>query len=434
MQAGDGLMESRRPLGRPDRLVRTVGVAGVLGAFGGLVTVGFLRGLDALRELLWTDLPNRLEMDSSSWTWIVPVVAVGAVLLGVARRFLGEYPVSLEQSIQDHQEIGEFDYRHVWQAVVISLISLGFGAALGPEAALMAILGGLGSWVARVIEADERGRIGLPYIGIAAALGALFATAGASVLVLSSRSSAADDAQAGRIWWLLPAVAAGGAGVVVYQYFGTSAQYFDLGVPDYDLAVLDLVWAVPVALFGAVLGLLFLIMQRLGERLLSPLDGRHVLQSVLGGVVLAGLASWSTLVLFSGHQGTDRIVAAYGSDNASFLFLVAVAKIVAAAVLLSANWKGGRFFPLMFSGAAVGLATALGVDGVGEVVGIAAGMTGAVGVLLRRPVLAVLFMIWFFPLTAWPIVVVAGVVGGLVGKYLGAVVEDGSHSRYIPAS
>ena len=317
---------------------------------------------------------------------------------------------------------------------MISLISLGFGAALGPEAALMAILGGLGSWIARVIEADERGRIGLPYVGIAAALGALFATAGASVLVLSSKSSAADDARAGRIWWLLPAVAASGAGVVVYQYLGTSTQYFDLGVPDYDFAILDLVWAVPVAFSGAALGVLFFVVQRLGDRLLSPFDGRHVLQSVLGGVVLAGLASWSTLILFSGHQGTDQIVADYGSDDASFLFLVAVGKVVAAAVLLSSKWKGGRFFPVMFAGAAVGLATTLRVDEVREVVGIAAGMTGAVGVLLRRPVIAVLFMCWFFPLNALPVVVVAAVVGGLTGRFLGAVVEDGSPNRRIPAA
>ncbi|MDG1266634.1 MAG: chloride channel protein [Ilumatobacter sp.] len=434
MEGNETVTDHLHLFGRPDRLVRTVGVAVVLGAFGGLVTVGFLRGLDALVELLWTDLPNKLDLDSSSWTWIVPVVMVGAILLGAARRLLGEHPVSLEQSIQDHQSNGEFDYRHVWQAVVISLISLGFGAALGPEAALMAILGGLGSWIARVIEADERGRIGLPYVGIAAALGALFATAGASVLVLSSKSSAADDARAGRIWWLLPAVAASGAGVVVYQYLGTSTQYFDLGVPDYDFAILDLVWAVPVAFSGAALGVLFFVVQRLGDRLLSPFDGRHVLQSVLGGVVLAGLASWSTLILFSGHQGTDQIVADYGSDDASFLFLVAVGKVVAAAVLLSSKWKGGRFFPVMFAGAAVGLATTLRVDEVREVVGIAAGMTGAVGVLLRRPVIAVLFMCWFFPLNALPVVVVAAVVGGLTGRFLGAVVEDGSPNRRIPAA
>lgn len=410
--------------GRPDRLVRTVAIAVVLGVLAGVFTVGFLRTLESLKDWLWTDLPNELNVDSTSWTWIVPVVAVGATLLGLARRFLGEYPVSLEQAIEEHHANGAFDYRHVWQAAVISLVSLGFGAALGPEAALMAILGGLGSWIARVIETDESERVGLPYVGIAAALGAVFTTAGAAVLVLSPRSSEAEDVRAGRIWWLLPAGAAAGAGMFVYQWLGTSGQYFDLGVPDYNLAVTDVAWAVPVAVAGAALAFLFLAAQRLGDRLLLPLNGRHVLQSLLGGAVLAGLASWSTLVLFSGHQGTDRIIADFGSDDASFLVLVAVAKVVAAAALLSAYWKGGRFFPLMFAGAAIGLAAALRVDGVDEVVGVAAGMTGAVGVLLRRPVPTVLFMIWFFPLAAWPIVVVAAVVGGLAGKHFGAIIED----------
>ena len=391
----------------------------VLGAIGGLVTVGFIRAMEGGKDLLWSDLPDALDVDPTTGAWIVPVVLVGAVLLGLARRFLGEYPVSLEQAIDDHRRDGEFDHRHIGQALVISLLSLCFGAALGPEAALMAVLGGIGSWIARVIDVDEAEREGLPFVGIAAALGALFTTAGAALLVLSPRSTDADDARSGRIWWLIPALAAAGAGLFVYRHLGESEHYFDLGIPSYDLAAADLGWALPVVLAGMAVAAVFLVVGRVADQLLSPLAGRHVVQSVVGGLALAGLASWSSLVLFSGHQGTDRLIAEYGTDDAGFLVAVAVAKVVAAALLLSTQWKGGRFFPLMFAGAAVGLALAMGVDGIGEVVGVAAGMTAAVGVLLRRPVLTVGFMIWFFPPSAWPIVVLAGVVSSLVGARFG---------------
>ena len=419
----------RRVLGhRPDRLPRTIGVAVLLGGFGGLVTVAFIRALEGIQELLWTDLPDGLDVEPTSWTFIVPTVVVGAVLLGLARKVLGEYPVSLEQAIEDHKAKGEFDHRHIGQAIVISIVSLGFGAALGPEAALMAILGGLGSWIARVIDVDAAEGSDLSYVGIVSALGALFGTAGAAALALDPRTSDAEDARSGRLWRLVPGVAAAGAGLFVYRHLGSSEHYFDLGLPSFDLAAADLAWALVPTAAGIVAGLAFLAGGRLLDARAAGLRERPVLESVVGGLVLAGLASWvvtlqsdpgPSLVLFSGHQGVDTLIRDYGDDSVGFLVLVAAAKVVAAVALLATRWKGGRFFPLMFAGAAVGIACSQAVGDVGEVVGIAAGMTAAVGVLLRRPVLTVLFMVWFFPLAAWPLVVLAALLGCLVGTRLG---------------
>ena len=444
--AGDdgGEEGGRRVLGhRPDRLPRTLAVAVALGGVGGLVTVAFVRALEGGKDLLWTELPDALDVDPTSWTFIVPTVVVGAVLLGVARRFLGEYPVNIEQAIEDHKANGEFDHRHIWQAVLISLISLCFGAALGPEAALMAILGGMGSWIARVIDVDTAEGSDLSYIGIVSALGALFGTAGAAALALDPRSTDVADARSGRLWRLLPGLAAAGAGVVVYRNLGESEHYFDLGVPDYDFAAADLAWALLPVAGGVVLAVAFLGLGRLLAPVAGLLRGRHVLESVVGGLVLALLASWSYLVLFSGHEGVDTLIADLGDDSTSFLVLVALAKVVAAAALLATKWKGGRFFPLMFAGAAVGIACSQGIDGVDPVVGIAAGMTAAVGVLLQRPLLTALFMVWFFPPAAWALVVLAAVLSSVAGRRLeplvtgvdaeGAATGEGTGGGTAPA-
>ncbi len=403
---------------RPGRLPRTIAVAAALGALGGVTTVAFVRLLDGVKQVLWTDLPQWLGVDSTAWYVIFPIVLVGAVLLGVARHHLGEFPVSMEQAVEDHQRDGEFDFRHLWQATVISLISLGFGAALGPEAALMAILGGIGSWVARVIDANTTESADISFIGVSGALGALFGTAGAAMLVLDPRSSDAADARDGRLWRVLPGLVAAAVGLYLYRVLGTSDHYFDLGLPVYSFAVADLLWSVPVTLVSTAAGLAFLGVGRATDRLLAPIAERPVLISVAGGLGLATLASMSSLVLFSGHEGVDTLITDYGHDSSGFLVAIAAAKLAAAALLISAKWKGGRFFPLMFVGAALGLALSQLGGNINEVVALAAGMTAVVGVLMRRPLLAGGFMILFFPPAVWPVVIIAAVVGSLAGQRL----------------
>ena len=404
---------------RPERLPRTLLVAIALGAVGGLVTVAFIRLYEWGNDQIWTELPEALDVSPDEWTFIVPTVLVGAVLVGLARRALGEYPVSIEQAIQDHRRDGEFDRHHIWQAAVVALVSLWAGAALGPEAALTAILGGLCSWVARVIDANTTEGNDLAYIGISGALGALFGTAGSAALTLDSQSTDGRDARSGRLWRLLPALAAAWGGLWIYRALGSSNGYFDLGLPGYDFDVGDLGWALAIALASAAAGLLYLVIKRILGPALAPLRSRPVLESVVGGLGLALLACWSSLVLFSGHEGTDQIIAAAGSDSARFLLVVALAKLGAAALLLSTRWKGGQFFPLMFAGAAIGLAASQAFSGPAEVPAIAAGMTAIVAVLLMRPVAAIALMVLFFPLAAWPAVVLAAVIGSVAGRRLG---------------
>ncbi len=419
--SGDG---ERTVLGhRPSRFLRTLVVAVVLGAFGGLVTVAFVWLLEKIQHVLWTWLPDTLDVDQNTWYFVIPMVLVGAVLLGLARRRLGEYPVNIEQAMEDHARDGEFDHRHIAQATLISLISLGFGAALGPEAALMAILGGISSWVARVIDANTTEEADLSFVGISGAFGALFGVAGSAALTLDPRGDDVADARSGRLLRVIPGLLAALAGLYIYRHLGTADHYFDLGLPSYSFSWSDLAWSVPVTVVGAAVGLAFLGFCRVTDLLLAPLAGRAVLESVVGGLGLALLACWSALVLFSGHQGVDTLIREYGDDSVRFLVLIAVAKLVAASLLLSAKWKGGRFFPLMFVGAAVGLAMSEMTTSIGEVPAIAAGMTVIVGVLIGRPLVAAVFMIFFFPVAAWPVVLVAAVVGGVVGGRLGKRIE-----------
>ncbi len=71
---------------------------------------------------------------------------------------------------------------------------------------------------------------------------------------------------------------------------------------------------------------------------------------------------------------------------------------------------------------------------VAEVPAIAAGMTAVVAVLIKRPLAAAIFMVLFFPPAAWPIVVVAAVIGGVAGKRIGTRIEGADAAEEAPAA
>ena len=75
---------------------------------------------------------------------------IGGVLVGLCAKYLGDYPKDLETSVGQFKRTKQFDDRHLVQGVVASLASLGFGAALGPEAALVSLVGGLSTWIGSV--------------------------------------------------------------------------------------------------------------------------------------------------------------------------------------------------------------------------------------------------------------------------------------------
>jgi H+/Cl- antiporter ClcA len=403
-----------RPVGDRLRwLVVVAGVAVVLGGAGALVTVGFIKVLEWLTDLLWTDLADALGATTGDWQFVIPVCIVGGVAVGMCARFLGDWPKDLEQALADFRRDRTFDYRHLPNSLVASLVALSFGAALGPEAALVAIIGGLSSWIHRIIGLGERAAESLGYVGVMAALGTLFGTAGAAALPLEVGDEPTPLGR--RLVLLLPGVAAAGAGALIFSALSSGEGYFDYTFRAYEFAFSDLLWAVAAAAVGAAVSVALLASSRLVRVPAMRLTARPEVLGALGGLGLGLLASASALVLFSGHDGIQELI---DDTNASTAFLVGIsaAKVGAIALLLAAGWKGGRFFPIMFVGAAAGLAIAGAFPDGAAMVGLAGAMTAAVAALIRRPLAAGLLMLFLFPYDLYPVVAVAAVVGAGIAK------------------
>jgi H+/Cl- antiporter ClcA len=340
-----------------------------------------------LQQKIWHDLPAVWgDAQGSSW-WTVAVLTVTGVLVGASVRWMpghaGNDPAMSGLVAQP------LPIRAVPGLALALVLGLAGGVSLGPENPIIAINVALAVWL---LARPGSGTTAAGPVGLATAgtIGAMFGTPVAAVLVLTE--ALAERGQgAGRLLDRLfgPLVAAG-AGALTMQLI--SAPTFSVDVPPYtDPRLWDIVGAVVVAACAALLAYLAVLsfgpLHRVFHRLRSPVVALGLAGLVLGVLGVIG----GPLTLFKGLDEMKEL--ADRADELGWLALlgIAVVKTAALVVAAGAGFRGGRIFPAVFIGVAVGLTASALVPGVPAAVGVAAGVLGAVLVVARSGWLA-LFM------------------------------------------
>lgn len=334
--------------------VRVVLLAVSIGALLGALTKATIALFQGLIHILWSWLPEQLGVQASGVAYMAAVLGIGGLLVGAGQKYLGYHPPPLEKAVDDVQHGKGIDHQTIPRTLLNSIAALGFGAPLGPEAALVSIVGGVFYWAKERMEE--------------------LALAAYRIL----RGSA--DGDVSTHWRYAPAVV---AGIVLFLVFRALPGGIDLtfvpryGDPGSPGAL------VPALLAGVVGGVFGLVSDRVEGRMraLRLFSRAPVALALVGGLAVAALAAPSDLVLFSGTE--NMAVLFDGSASDATLVYAAAAKWFAIMIVFAAGWKGGPVFPLMFmSGAlAVAAGNALGVEPVilyaGGIAGAAAGALGS---------------------------------------------------------
>ena len=360
-------------------------LAGIaLGAVVGLIVGAFMHAQHYVIEFLWGHLPEQLGGLTPLYIFILCVV--GGLVVGLGRKYLGDEPKDIH-TVMHSMRTGENlpGIKTVPAAFLISLASLGFGAALGPEAALAGISVGLGTWAGGVLSR------------------------------LAVRLHL-EDMQ--KPWSKLAEYFAIASGMLVFiqaskSIFSNNYAYFPY---DFSLSVDEILLAVALGLLGYLLAQAFTWMGTQLNRLLEPVRSKPVLTSLLGGVLLGALGMVSPLVLFSGQVGLGELFEVGLGMSGLFLILVGVLKLVAIKANTASGWKGGEFFPLMFSSSAIGLGIANLLPGIHPMVAIAALMAAAMTVVMDNIFVAVPIVLLFLPVDLALPMVVAALVAMLIQK------------------
>ncbi len=363
------------------RLFILLFMGAIFGLLAGLVTRAFVFAIEEIQHFLWTYLPAQLPALPRS-TYTIITCVIGGVLMGLGVKYLGNHPHNIQEDITEFKKTGKFDYKHIPQTFINSLISLGFGAALGPEAALTAIIGGFCTWISEKLH-----------------------------LI-----SAQHDDFATKLHFRLSFMVATLSGFYIYKITDTSSSnYFNFPLMPYSFHTIDLLYAFLIGLCGFAAGLLFLFFGRIVHKFLKRVPGIFG-KAILGGLVLGVLGAIWPLVLFSGHEGISQLMTTYALSSSVLLIGIALAKSFTTNTLIATGWKGGQFFPVMFAGSAIGLGIA-NFANLPPMIGIVAGMTAMLATVLKQPLLAGFLVLFFFPVNLYPAIAISTALIYLLLRY-----------------
>jgi H+/Cl- antiporter ClcA len=307
-----------------------------VGLGGGLVGAAYLWALDLVRNLLgpgrWSDAAH-----------LVILMLVGGSVTLISR-VIGT-PGDVELLVDNiHVEGGRDDVRSLRSLIPISLLCVGAGGPLGPEAPLVTTTGTLASWLGVRRGLDRTDRRIIAITGMAAGFTVLFAAPlGSAVFaleILHRRGLEYYEA-------LLPAAVGSlcGYGVSVAVSGAGLAPIWHLPAPT-ELQPVDFALAVAAGVVGAAVAVAFTYasigLRAVADRLPSGAP------PVIGGAILGLLAVASPYALTNGEVQLDHL--SVGRTAALTLLVAAAAKLVAAAVATATGWRGGFIIPLFFIG------------------------------------------------------------------------------------
>lgn len=247
---------------------------------------------------------------------------------------------------------GPEERRDLRSLIPISLLCIGSGGGMGPEAPLVQTTGAWGAFFAERFHLDRDQLRVLTITGMAAGFTVLFgAPFGSAVFALElphRRGLQYYEA-------LIPAVIGSLTGYAAYAVVtanGLAPRWF-IGAAPRSVGIGDLEWALACGVAGAAVAVAFTYGNVLlrGAFRLIPRD----LRPIPCAVALGLLAFWSPYALTFGEAQLQPMVFAPGA--ASVFFVAAAAKFAGTSVTLAGGWRGGFIIPLFFIGAGLGQAT-----------------------------------------------------------------------------
>jgi H+/Cl- antiporter ClcA len=351
----------------------------VVGVVSSLLFVGVSVAAEQLQGVLWQNLPDALGIGRYSALWMFIMltatgIAVGLVVWKVPGH-AGPDPATTGLSAPALPPV-------VLPGLLLAAaLMLAGGPSLGPENPIIAVNIGLAVWLGRRFIPRLPGGLWVA-LAEAATLGALFGTPVAAALVISE--ALAGQRIKGLLWDnLFAPLAAAAAGALTTDLVHHAT--FDLhlppiGRPDGG----DVLAAIVVAVVGSLLGMCavhaFPYLHAAFQRLRHPM-----LMLPVGGLVLGALgALGGPLTLFKGLDQIAELARDPEGWTAGQFATMTVVKLAALTVAATCGFRGGRIFPAVFVGTALGLCAHALVSGVQPAVGVAAGVLGMLLAITRQ--------------------------------------------------
>lgn len=388
----------------------------LLGCMAGAICWLFFFLMNAGIDLIWNAVPDLLGGDI--WWWPLPVCIAGGVAVGLFQRRWPGQPQEMNEVLAVVKKTGRYEYKTIFVGFFGALLPLLFGASIGPEAGLTGVIAGLCTWVGDRLRFLGREFRELASIGISAVVSAMFDAPlyGLAVPVLGDGESIADapvliPKPAKIAVYVCAVVSALVAMMALGALFGGMA-----GLPhfsDINIGYAEWMWVVPLALAGAIVGWIFHLGSAVSDRLSDLVGDRPVIKAVIAGCVLGVFGCLLPFTMFAGELQTEELSEIWMDVGVLTLIATALLKPIILQMCLACGWRGGKFFPMIFSGISIGYGMAA-LTGIDPVFCLCVCSSAALGAMMRQPLMAVLLLFMCFP--------VRGVIPMFIAALIGSVI------------
>ncbi|HDW0474828.1 TPA: ion channel protein [Escherichia coli] len=347
-----------------------------IGIASSLILIVVMKIASVLQNLLWQRLPGTLGIAQDSPLWIIGVLTLTGIAVGLVIRFsqghAGPDPAC-------EPLIGAPVPPSALPGLIVALIlGLAGGVSLGPEHPIMTVNIALAVAIgARLLPRVNR--MEWTILASAGTIGALFGTPVAAALIFSQTLNGSNEVP---LWDRLfaPLMAAAAGALTTGLFFH---PHFSLPIAHYgQMEMTDILSGAIVAAIAIAAGMVAVwCLPRLHAMMHQMKNPVFVLG--IGGFILGILGVIGGPVsLFKGLDEMQQMVANQAFSTSDY-FLLAVIKLAALVVAAASGFRGGRIFPAVFVGVALGLMLHEHVPAVPAAITVSCAILGIVLVVTR---------------------------------------------------
>ncbi|EJE7026282.1 ion channel protein [Escherichia coli] len=347
-----------------------------IGIASSLILIVVMKIASVLQNLLWQRLPGTLGIAQDSPLWIIGVLTLTGIAVGLVIRFsqghAGPDPAC-------EPLIGAPVPPSALPGLIVALIlGLAGGVSLGPEHPIMTVNIALAVAIgARLLPRVNR--MEWTILASAGTIGALFGTPVAAALIFSQTLNGSSEVP---LWDRLfaPLMAAAAGALTTGLFFH---PHFSLPIAHYgQMEMTDILSGAIVAAIAIAAGMVTVWclprLHAMMHQMKNP-----VLVLGIGGFILGILGVIGGPVsLFKGLDEMQQMVANQAFSTSDY-FLLAVIKLTALVVAAASGFRGGRIFPAVFVGVALGLMLHEHVPAVPAAITVSCAILGIVQVVTR---------------------------------------------------
>lgn len=347
-----------------------------IGIASSLILIMVMKIASILQNLLWQRLPGTLGIAQDSPLWIIGVLTLTGIAVGLVIRFsqghAGPDPAC-------EPLIGAPVPPSALPGLIVALIlGLAGGVSLGPEHPIMTVNIALAVAIgARLLPRVNR--MEWTILASAGTIGALFGTPVAAALIFSQTLNGSSEVP---LWDRLfaPLMAAAAGALTTGLFFH---PHFSLPIAHYgQMEMTDILSGAIVAAIAIAAGMVAVWclprLHAMMHQMKNP-----VLVLGIGGFILGILGVMGGPVsLFKGLDEMQQMVANQAFSTSDY-FLLAVIKLAALVVAAASGFRGGRIFPAVFVGVALGLMLHEHVPAVPAAITVSCAILGIVLVVTR---------------------------------------------------